>query len=169
MAKPGKNYSKPRGSSVTRKIRGLPGAEQNIGRWSTFKLEYVPRIIQLGKKGYSVSQIASQLGVPKTTFYSRWMKEIPEFVDAIELAMTHAQALWEGRIDHLAVKASKGDGPKVTATTFVLRNRFRDDYHEKSSREMSGPEGVPLIPAIDKSMTPKEAAAAYAATLKRKR
>jgi hypothetical protein len=58
---------------------------------------------------------------------------------------------------------SRGGGPAVTALTFMLSRRFRDDYRD--SKEVTGPNRTPLLPFTGKLAT-KDKVKAYLEAVK---
>jgi len=98
------------------------------GRPSIYKSEMCSEAIELGGQGKSLTQIAVALGVSKDTLYT-WVKEKPEFSDAIQKARAAAQAWWEER----GQLATDGEIPgfNATAWVFTMKNRFRDDYADR--------------------------------------
>ena len=56
-----------------------------VGRPSQYDPVYCERVIELGKIGKSVEQIAANIGVGTKTLYN-WREEFPEFLQALELA-----------------------------------------------------------------------------------
>jgi len=67
--------------------------------------------------------MAAEIGVSKDTLY-RWVKEFPEFSDAVSLAVTFSQQWWEdcGQ-DNL-----NADKFQATVYNRQIRNRFREDH-----------------------------------------
>lgn len=109
------------------------------GRPSEYRVEFCERVVELGREGKSVAQIAADLGYCKQTIYT-WKDKHPEFAEAMAFAMTLSQAWWEGKAqDNLAT-------PGFNATLWAknVNCRFSDDYAERQKHEVSGPNGGPI-------------------------
>jgi len=107
------------------------------GRPSTYKPEYCDQVIDLGKKGYSPTEIAVELGVPRTTMLS-WANEHLEFSTALTRAKECEQAWWE-KTGRDALGADKFNSAVWSKS---MSARFREEYTER--REVSGPGGAPV-------------------------
>jgi hypothetical protein len=107
------------------------------GRPTSYKPEYCDKVIELGKQGCSMVEIAVELGVPRTTMLS-WADSHAEFSTALSMARDCAQAWWEstGR-SGLVTPSFNGFIWKTT-----MQARFRDDYTER--KEITGGDGGPL-------------------------
>jgi hypothetical protein len=128
------------------------------GRATYYHPKYCKEVIELGKEGKSPMQVAAHFGVARSTITQRWRKAYPDFNEAYELYLTHAQAYWEERLSERVMSNSRGGGPAVTALTFMLARRFRDDYRD--SKEVTGPKGTPLVP-YPANATTKDKVKAY--------
>ena len=85
------------------------------------------RVIELGRKGKSKTQMAARLEIARSTF-DRYLEEHEEFREAYELADTHSQALWEQiGMGGLA----KGHLFNDRAWQFQVRNRWPASYRDK--------------------------------------
>ena len=67
-----------------------------VGRPSLYKPEYCETVIELGREGKSLVQMASHFDVSRPTI-SEWAAEHPEFSKALERAKVHAQNWWENQ------------------------------------------------------------------------
>ena len=95
------------------------------GRPTKYKPEYCELVKKLGKKGYTVAMMGSEVDVAKQTIY-HWMKEHPKFLDAMREAVSNAQAYLEKiGMDELV------DG-KLNTVLYnkIMSCRFREDYTE---------------------------------------
>ena len=90
--------------------------------------EICNQVIELGKLGSSQKMIWSQIGISKSTAET-WKKNHPEFAEALDLALVHAQAFWETQL--LANIENKGYNSRLAE--IALRGQFAADY--KESRE----------------------------------
>jgi len=69
--------------------------------------------------------IWSQIGISKSTAET-WKKNHPEFAEALDLALVHAQAFWETQL--LANIDNKGYNSRLAE--IALRGQFQQDYRE---------------------------------------
>jgi hypothetical protein len=69
--------------------------------------------------------IWSQIGISKSTAET-WKKNHPEFAEALDLALVHAQAFWETQL--LANIENKGYNSRLAE--IALRGQFQQDYRE---------------------------------------
>jgi len=87
--------------------------------------EICNQVIELGKLGSSQKMIWSQIGISKSTAET-WKKNHPEFAEALDLALVHAQAFWETQL--LANIENKGYNSRLAE--IALRGQFQQDYRE---------------------------------------
>ncbi len=83
------------------------------------------RMIELGKLGASQKMIWSDLGISKGTA-DIWKKKYPDFAEALDLALVHAQAYWEREL--LANVDNKNYNSRLAE--IALRGQFQQDYRE---------------------------------------
>lgn len=82
-------------------------------------------IIAMGKEGASQKMMWSQLGISKTTAET-WKKKFPEFAEALDIALVHAQSYWETQL--LANVENKNFNSRLVE--IALRGQFQQDYRE---------------------------------------
>jgi hypothetical protein len=92
---------------------------------SKFKPEMCDRMIEMGKQGASQKMIWSELGISKNNADSL-KKSNPEFAEALDMALVHAQAYWEREL--LANIENKGYNSRLAE--IALRGQFQSDYRE---------------------------------------
>ena len=92
---------------------------------SKFKPEMCERMIEMGKQGASQKMIWSELGISKNNAESL-KKSNPEFAEALDMALVHAQAYWEREL--LANIENKGYNSRLAE--IALRGQFQSDYRE---------------------------------------
>jgi predicted TIM-barrel fold metal-dependent hydrolase len=90
-----------------------------------FKPEMCETMISMGLEGASQKMIFSEIGINKDVAKT-WVKNHPEFADALEMAKTHSQAYWEREI--LANVNNKGFNSRLVEV--ALRGQFQEDYRE---------------------------------------
>jgi transposase len=118
-----------------------------VGRPSLYDPAYCEKVVELGKLGKSVEQIASNLNLSLRVMY-KWRDEHEEFMHAMEDAKQHEQAWWEEQA-HLYMVEHK-DGPKINASLWSrsMAARFPKKYRESVKQEITGAEGAPLLQGI---------------------
>lgn len=107
------------------------------GRPSSYRPEYCQRIIELGKEGKSITQMAVALGTLRDQLYD-WARMFPEFSAALKRARECAQSWWEDA----GQTGIYIQGFQQTAYIFQMKNRFREDYYDQSV--ITGLNGQPL-------------------------
>lgn len=110
------------------------------GRPTDYRPEYCEQVIAWGAEGKSLTWMAAQLDVARETIYA-WEREVPEFSDALSRARAKCQAWWEDKgQDGLAA-------PMFNGGVWVknMAARFKADWSEKASVELSGPNGGPMV------------------------
>lgn len=112
---------------------------ERVGRPSLYDPAYCEKVIELGKQGMSVVEMACEIGVAKQTLYD-WEKEHAEFLDAFARAREESQAWWEkaGRVG----MAGKNIDAAIWSRSMAAR--FPNDWRETKRNEHSGPEGAPI-------------------------
>lgn len=111
----------------------------SAGRPSAYEPGHCQFVIDLGKAGKSVVQMACALEVHKDTLYE-WAKVHPDFSDAFTRAKQHSQDWWE-------TKAQIGlETPGFNASLWSrsMAARFPEDYTERTKRELTGAGGGPV-------------------------
>lgn len=100
----------------------------NVLSKTLYRPEYCETIIDYGRAGMTKVEIASMYNVTATTLL-KWCEQFPEFGEAYELAMTHAQAYWEsiGRDNVVTTGDIKFNTPLYNRHMAV---RFKADWNE---------------------------------------
>ena len=83
------------------------------------------QMIAMGKEGASQKMMWSQLGISKQTAET-WRKKYPEFAEALDIALVHAQSYWETQL--LANVENKNFNSRLVE--IALRGQFQQDYRE---------------------------------------
>jgi hypothetical protein len=97
-----------------------------VGRPSLYLPEHCEAVIELGKLGKSITQIAAKLDLDKATIL-RWREEKAEFNTAMSRALTYSQEWWENEAQ-LGLK-DRNFNAAIWHKSVV--SRFREDYAEK--------------------------------------
>ena len=90
-------------------------------------------MIEMGKQGASQKMMFAEIGINKDVA-KRWVKDHPDFSDALEMAKTHSQAFWEREI--LANVNNKGFNSRLVEV--ALRGQFQEDYRETREQKVEG-------------------------------
>ena len=107
-----------------------------VGRPTKYKPEYCEEIIELGKQGKSIAQMASHFDVDKASIF-RWAEESNDFRTALARAKAHSQTWWENAAQQ------NMDNRNFNAQLWLksVASRFREDYTEKQVTELTGANG----------------------------
>lgn len=110
------------------------------GRPSEYDPTYCERVIELGKQGASVVEMACAIGVSRPTLETNWPEAHPEFLEAFTRAKMESQVWWEkkGR-DNLETQ-----GFQQAMWSRSMAARFPHDWRETSRKELTGPDGAPM-------------------------
>jgi hypothetical protein len=92
----------------------------------TFDPAMCDKLIELGKTGASQKMMFAALGISSTGAQTL-RKNHPEFADALDLAITHAQAYWEQQM--LENVGNKMFNSRIAE--IALRGQFPGDYREE--------------------------------------
>lgn len=115
------------------------------GRPSDYKEEFCQTVVECGKQGMSLVEIACELGVVRSTL-QLWEANIPEFSVAMAKARELSQAWWEktGRVGMI----EEPGGVKLNASIYSrsMAARFPADWRENSKVENThaAPDGGPI-------------------------
>ena len=110
------------------------------GRPTDYRPEFCESIVDLGREGKSVAQMASEFDVSKQTLFN-WADAHPDFLDAMTRAKTHAQAWWEsqGQTNMLLAPGAGTFNGSVWSRSMAAR--FPDDWRENKGVELTGANG----------------------------
>jgi hypothetical protein len=110
------------------------------GRPSLYDPSYCERVIELGREGLSVVEMAAEIGVARNTLEVNWTEEHPQFLQAFTQAKQLSQAWWErtGRTGML----TKGIDGGIWSRSMAAR--FPADWREVKGTELSAPGGGPI-------------------------
>jgi Putative ATPase subunit of terminase (gpP-like) len=111
-----------------------------IGRPSSYDPAYCEMVVEYGIQGWSIEEIAFELGVVTKTVYN-WMDAHPAFLHAMTRAKLAEMVWWEraGRTGMVADKFNNGVWSRSMAA------RFPDKWRETSRQEQSGINGGPIV------------------------
>ena len=114
------------------------------GRPTLYDPAYCERVIELGKQGMSVVEMAADIGVARSTLEEAWPAAYPEFSEAFMQARQHSQAWWEsmGRVNLIMPQGSGTFQASVWSRSMAAR--FPADWREKSETALTGANGGPV-------------------------
>jgi hypothetical protein len=129
--------------------RDNPEGISIMARPTKYDPAYCDQVIELGKLGMSVVEMAADIGVARNTLETEWPTANPEFSQAFTLAKQHSQAWWEtmGRVN--LVMAPQSGTFQASVWSRSMAARFPADWREKteskSTVDVTG--GLVMIPA----------------------
>jgi len=94
------------------------------------KAKYTPdmcdKIIAVASKGGHIPAMMMAIGVKSKDTWYRWIKDYPEFKEAVEFAKISNQAFMED----IGMRAIVGTIPNFNSPTYalVMHNKFKEDY-----------------------------------------
>lgn len=111
------------------------------GRPSSYEPSFCERVIELGREGFSIVEMAADLGVSRNTLETNWPAAHREFLEALERARDLSQAWWEkqGRENLTADKFQSALYSRSMAA------RFPKDWREK---QLLGSDPEHPLPAV---------------------
>lgn len=92
------------------------------------------KVEALAAQGLTMDQIASCLGVGRSTLYERMGTEA-DVMDAIK----RGRAKGVATVSNALFQSAKGGN--ITAQIFYLKNRAPQDWRDRREHELSGPDG----------------------------
>ena len=131
------------------------------GRPTDYKPEYCERVIELGKTGASIVEMATEIGVDRKTLETAWPTAFPEFLQAFTQAKQFSQVWWE-KVGREGMFESPGGG-KINATIWSrsMAARFPADWRESSKVDntLQNPDGtaLALLNQVGGKFQPKQA------------
>ena len=127
-----------------------------VGRPTLYDPAYCEQVIELGRIGKSVEQIASRLNVSLRVLYD-WRDKHEEFLHALELAKQHELSWWEEQAQAYMVENKESDRLNASLWSRSMAARFPKKYRESTKTEITGADGAPLLSGIQVSFVkPKE-------------
>jgi len=117
------------------------------GRPTLYNPEYCGQVIELGKLGKSIEQIASNLGVGTRTLFT-WRDVHEDFRHALDEAKEHELDWWETIGQTHMVENKESDKLNASIWSRSMAARFPKKYRESVKQEITGADGAPLITGI---------------------
>ena len=118
-----------------------------VGRPTLYDPAYCSKVVELGRIGKSVEQIAAILDVSLRTMYS-WRDAHEEFLHALDDAKTYEQAWCEEQASSYMVENKESDRLNATLWSRSMAARFPKKYRESTKQEITGADGAPLLTGI---------------------
>lgn len=125
-----------------------PQDKRPVGRPSLYDPAYCEKVVELGRIGKSVEQIAAILNVSLRTMYS-WRDAHEEFLHALDDAKTYEQAWWEEQAAAYMVENKESDRLNASLWSRSMAARFPKKYRESTKTEITGADGAPLLSGIN--------------------
>jgi DNA-binding XRE family transcriptional regulator len=113
------------------------------GRPTDYRPEYCASVVEFGRMGKSLTWMAAELGVAKSTL-QLWEKEKPEFSVAMTQARALSQQWWEDA-GQQSMLLSPGQGTfNASVWSRSMAARFPEDWRENKGVELTGAGGGPV-------------------------
>ena len=112
------------------------------GRPTKYDPSMCDKIIECGKSGCSVAEMAGTIGIHKDTLYD-WAKSNQEFSDSLKIAIQESQIWWEQKGREATFGGIEGFNP--TAFIFQMKNRFREDYADVNKHEVKSENPLVIV------------------------
>lgn len=124
-----------------------PQIANPVGRPSNYDPAYCDLVVEYGRQGMSLVEIASELKVSRTSMYD-WAQKNPEFSTALTRAREESQAWWE-RVGRFGI--FRGDHEIDSNLWFRnITNRFKAEWGQTKTPENEPMEAIDAKPiAID--------------------
>jgi len=111
-----------------------------MARPTDYDPSFCERVLELGRKGKSITVMAAELNVCRDTIYE-WARVHPEFSDALTRAKTLAQAWWEDTGQ--AAMFMPGFNGSVWSRSMAAR--FPEEWRESTKTELTGKDGGAMV------------------------
>ena len=118
-------------SSVT--LNSNPKKSRKRGRPTLYKPEYCEQVVEWGREGCSLHQIASRMGISLQCF-AEWREKYKQFGESVTRARDLAQAWWED----VGMSGMRSREFNARVWEISVRNRFPESYRDQSTLELSG-------------------------------
>ena len=119
-----------------------------VGRPTDYDPSYCEKVIELGAKGKSFEQMASQLSVSYRTLCN-WRDTHEEFFHALREAQALECAWWEDMAQSYLVESKEGEKLNTGLWSRSMAARFPKKYSEKVRQEITGADGAPLLKGVE--------------------
>jgi hypothetical protein len=107
------------------------------GRPSLYRPEYCERVLEFGREGMSVVEMAAEIGVSRNALEERWPEAHEEFREAFARARELSQAWWE-RQGRVGLTAERFNAQVYSRS---MAARFPKDWRESKEQRVTGADG----------------------------
>ena len=111
---------------ATKKVSKV--TNKKVGRPTKYDESFCEVVIEQMGKGYSKEATAGYLEISKETFYN-WMREHPEFLDAVQIGEAKSQRTWESKAVDYSVHTK--DGKRLDSRIYALQMKNRFNWTDK--------------------------------------
>lgn len=118
-----------------------------VGRPSLYDPAMCEQVIELGRLGKSIEQIAANLGVSTRVLFD-WKDRHEEFMRALEYAKELELDWWETIAQNMMVENRDSDKLNASIWSRSMAARFPKKYRESVKQEITGVDGSPLLTGI---------------------
>jgi len=119
-----------------------------VGRPTSYDPSFCERVIELGRIGKSIEQIAANLGFSTRVLFD-WRDKHPDFLHALEYAKELELDWWENIAQSMMVENKDSDKLNSSIWSRSMAARFPKKYRESTKTEITGADGAPLITGIN--------------------
>jgi hypothetical protein len=119
------------------------------GRPSLYRPEYCERVLEFGREGMSVVEMAAEIGVSRNALEERWPEAHEEFREAFARARELSQAWWE-RQGRVGLTAERFNAQVYSRS---MAARFPKDWRESKEQRVTGADGGAV--QIENGLTPE--------------
>lgn len=119
------------------------------GRPSLYRPEYCERVLEFGREGMSVVEMAAEIGVSRNALEERWPEAHEEFREAFARARELSQAWWE-RQGRVGLTAERFNAQVYSRS---MAARFPKDWRESKEQRVTGADGGAV--QIESGLTPE--------------
>lgn len=116
------------------------------GRPTKYDPKYCQQIIDYMSDGSSLTAFAADINVVKSTVYE-WIKNVPEFKEASDIARQKCQAWWEKQ-GQVGLFMGKEDG-SFSQSTWIFNMKARFGYRDKVEVEQKVDQTIKLAYSLD--------------------
>jgi len=119
-----------------------------VGRPTSYDPAFCDRVIELGRIGKSIEQIAANLGFSTRVLFD-WRDKNPEFLHALEYAKELELDWWENIAQNMMIESKEGDKLNSSIWSRSMAARFPKKYRESTKTEITGADGAPFVTGIN--------------------
>lgn len=116
--------------------------KHSVGRPTKYDPAFCSQVIETMGSGFSFTAFCGTIDIAKDTGYN-WIKEHPEFSDAVKIARAKRLVWLENRLFNSGMPSQQ-----ITATIFALKNADRQEWADRTVQEQTGENGGPIRTAV---------------------